>query len=137
VTAVPERLNALPLESIEALVLSVEDIGGSTQLLDRLAQRVPIVVLTQGSRGYTLVVRGASRPFPAAPALELDPTGAGDVFAAAFFARLNETGDPEGSARFAAVTAAISVEGEEASRVPARAEVEARLNKWQTGEPHG
>jgi sugar/nucleoside kinase (ribokinase family) len=43
----------------------------------------------------------------------VDPTGAGDVFAAAFFVRLTQTGDPWKAARFAnrLATASITLEG--------------------------
>ena len=39
----------------------------------------------------------------------LDPTGAGDVYAAAFFVRLRETRDPYEAGRFATQLAAVSV----------------------------
>jgi sugar/nucleoside kinase (ribokinase family) len=56
------------------------------------------------------LVRGeGARQFPAPPQPEVDPTGAGDVFAAAFFINLYETNDPWASARFANQVAALSI----------------------------
>jgi ATP-dependent Clp protease ATP-binding subunit ClpA len=60
-------------------------------------------------------------------AIERDPTGAGDVFAAAFLIQLGETGDALEAARFAACVAAGSVEGRGASQIPTREETERRL----------
>ena len=54
------------------------------------------------------------------PSNELDPTGAGDVFAAAFLLRLHETNDPIAAATFAAQIAGASVEGQGTSAIPQR-----------------
>jgi sugar/nucleoside kinase (ribokinase family) len=52
---------------------------------------------------------GDVRRFPAQEVTEVDPTGAGDIFAAAFFYRLYTTRDPWEAARFATQLATISV----------------------------
>jgi sugar/nucleoside kinase (ribokinase family) len=67
-------------------------------------------VVTQGAEGCTVFVRGqGARQFVAPVQAEVDPTGAGDVFAAAFFINFFETDDPWASARFANQVAALSV----------------------------
>ncbi len=48
--------------------------------------------------------------FPAYFITEVDPTGAGDVFAAAFLFYLHKYGDPRKAVKFANCTAALSVE---------------------------
>ncbi|MBI2468198.1 MAG: hypothetical protein HYV62_10340, partial [Candidatus Rokubacteria bacterium] len=63
-----------------------------------------------------------------APAVEVEPTGAGDVFAAAFLIRYNATGDPWDAAAFAAVAGALTVEGEGIAGVPTR---ERLLERWR------
>jgi sugar/nucleoside kinase (ribokinase family) len=85
------------------------------------------VALTRGAQGSTLFVRGVPHHIPAFPAIERDPTGAGDVFAATLFSRLRETGDPFEAARFASYVAARSVEGAGISSIPARHEIEQAL----------
>jgi sugar/nucleoside kinase (ribokinase family) len=60
---------------------------------------------------------------PALPRAEVDPTGAGDVFAAAFLVRYHETGDALEAAAFAACAASCVVEGIGASTLGDRAEV--------------
>ena len=115
------------LARIDALVLSIEDVKGDEELVAGYARHCALVALTRGAQGATLFVRGQPHHIEAFPAIERDPTGAGDVFAAALLVRLRETGDPFEAARFAACVAAGSVEGQGASRIPTRAEVEQRL----------
>ena len=66
---------------------------------------------------------------PALPRTEVDPTGAGDVFAAAFLVRYQETGDPLEAAAFGACAASCAVEGVGTSTLGDRAEVEQRLEQ--------
>ncbi len=115
------------LERIDALVLSIEDVRGDESLVTGYARDCALVALTRGAQGATLYVRGVPHHIPAFPAMERDPTGAGDVFAAALFVRLRETGDPLDAARFAAYVAARSVEGAGISRIPARSQIEQGL----------
>ena len=115
------------LRRIDALVLSIEDVKGDEALVRAYARHCRLVALTRGALGATLFVEGQPHPVAAFPATELDPTGAGDVFAAALLVWLRETGEPLEAARFAACVAAGSVEGEGASRVPTRGAAERRL----------
>ena len=59
----------------------------------------------------------------------VDPTGAGDVFAAALFVRYTETGDLVASARFAHAAAARSIEGRGTSAIPGREAIERKLKE--------
>lgn len=54
--------------------------------LEALSSRVPVVVVKQGSRGAIAIdsTTGERAAAPALPVQALDPTGAGDVFAAGF-----------------------------------------------------
>lgn len=115
------------LRRIDALVLSIEDVKGDEALVAGWARYCRLVALTRGASGATLFIAGQPHHVDAFPATERDPTGAGDVFAAALLVRLHETGDPLDAARFAACAAAGSVEGRGASHIPSRAEVEGRL----------
>jgi sugar/nucleoside kinase (ribokinase family) len=57
----------------------------------------------------------------------VDPTGAGDVFAAAFLVRYHESGNPLEAAAFAACAASCVVEGVGASTLGDREEVLRRV----------
>ena len=62
--------------------------GTPREALYRLADRVPVVVVTCGSDGALAIDAGTGEVAhaPAVPVEALDPTGAGDVFAAGFVA---------------------------------------------------
>ena len=97
------------LARADAVVLSEEDVGGDEALVARYAAQTRLLVVTQAAKGCTVHVAGQSRHFSAPVVPEVDPTGVGDVFAAAFFVRLQQDGDPWTAARFANCVAAHSV----------------------------
>jgi sugar/nucleoside kinase (ribokinase family) len=121
------------LPHLTALVLSDEDVSGDPACIQRFAAMTRTLVVTQGAHGATVYHQGEVRHFPTRPAHEVDPTGAGDVFAAAFLIRLRETAqapggeDPWDAARFANVVGSFSVEGLGPYAIPARDQVEAYL----------
>lgn len=111
------------------LVMSAEDLGNNRQHLDDYIALTPIVVLTRGKQGCTVYSDGNKLCDVAAlPAREIDPTGAGDVFTAAFLIRLSETNDPCAAAGFAAAAASLSVQAVGTASIPTRARVEQRLS---------
>jgi len=97
------------LARADGVVLSEEDVAGDESLIARYAAQTRVLVVTQGAAGCTVYAGGQSRRFPAPAADEVDPTGAGDVFAAAFFVWLQRSDDPWLAARFANHVAAGSV----------------------------
>ena len=66
-------------------------------------------MVTLGAQGCRVHVGDEVRHIPVTPQEEVDPTGAGDIFAAAFFIWLHETGDPWEAAHFANQVASRSV----------------------------
>lgn len=119
------------LRRINLLVLSIEDVAGDEALVADYASVCSLVALTRGADGLTLFISGAPRQIPAFPVESVDTNGAGDVFAAAMLIHLFETGDPLQAARFAAIAAALAVEGRGGSHIPSRAAVVARGRGWQ------
>ena len=97
------------LARADAVVLSEEDVAGDRVLISRYAALTQLLVVTQGREGCTVHTGGESRHFPAPPMREVDPTGAGDIFAAAFFYCYRRREDPWEAARFANCIAAYSV----------------------------
>ena len=91
-------------------ILSLEDIGFERQGLDQIRSSFQDVVLTTGERGAELYLDDKMQLVPAVPSRELDPTGAGDIFAAAFIiAKVIRDRSPQEAARFANALAAISI----------------------------
>lgn len=116
------------LSRADALIFSKEDVDFDSGAIHRYAQWAKVMVVTQNWLGCTVYVRGhRPRNFPAFRATAVDPTGAGDVFAAAYLIRYKETGDPFASAHFANCIASFSVEGTGISAIPTRTRVERRL----------
>jgi sugar/nucleoside kinase (ribokinase family) len=111
----------------DVVILSREDVGGDEVYLDSLAAQARLMVVTDGWRGATVYRGGERQHIPPRPTREVDPTGAGDVFAAAFLIRLAETGDPMTAARFANIVASMSVEAPGMDAIPYREQVEAWL----------
>lgn len=123
------------LPHVDVLVLSEEDLAPrGNALFDEYVRLTRIAVMTQGPRGCIVFTQGQQRQIPGFPAREVDPTGAGDVFAAAFLIRLEETGDPFESARFANATASFCVEAPGVTGIPTRAQVEARLSQFKISD---
>jgi sugar/nucleoside kinase (ribokinase family) len=137
---------ALPY--LDALVLSQEDLvpanghrvappsgvpttsQEAAALVASWAGVVPHVVMTKGKEGAWLWAgQRAPERFDAYLMREVDPTGAGDVFAAAFLCRLRATGDPRGAVDFAQRVAGLSVEHPGATGIPTPEELAARFGK--------
>jgi 1D-myo-inositol 3-kinase len=118
---------AADLAGVHALFLSENDLGPAGPPPSSLLAYVPLVALTRGWEGLTLLTRTSTHTVPSLPRPELDPTGAGDVFAAAFLVRYHETGDPLEAAAFGACAASCVVEGVGASSLGDRGEVLRRL----------
>ncbi|MCA2001480.1 MAG: PfkB family carbohydrate kinase [Chloroflexi bacterium] len=107
-----------------AVILSVEDVNRDLELVEEMAHHTRILCLTEGQAGSVLYWNGDRRRFRPPPTTEVDATGAGDIYAAAFFIRLYHTRDPWEAARFATQLAARSVTRRGLSGVPTLREVE-------------
>lgn len=97
------------LRLANAAVLSIEDVNGDWNIIERWSKIVPVLAVTQGAEGATIFAGGKPTRVVAEPAAETDPTGAGDIFATAFFINLQRTGDPLYAAGVANRIAAFSV----------------------------
>jgi sugar/nucleoside kinase (ribokinase family) len=130
----PAAYDILPLAS--AVVVSWEDISDeATWGIYRSCCR--ILVITNGAAGSEVHFEGRCRHFPPPKVREVDPTGVGDIFAAAFFVRLLENGgDPWGAAYFATHIAAPTVERRGLEGIPTAQEV-AALRASLVGQPAG
>ena len=118
------RLEPL-LPHIDAMVLSLEDLDGDRRAGQELAKFCKIVVMTDGADGANVYWEGQKQHFPAPLVEEADPTGAGDIFAAAFFIHLQQTQDPWSAARMATILAANSVSRRGVNSTPTIMEVDA------------
>ena len=112
------------LQKAGAVVMSREDVNGDDELIEHMAHQTRILVVTESNEGCVLHWNGDRRRFRAPEVHEVDATGAGDVFAAAFFFRLFKTRDPWEAARFATLIASRSVTRVGLAGIPTSQEIE-------------
>lgn len=122
----------LPFAS--AAVLSIEDVEKKEERILELLPDLRILAVTDGARGARVYWNGELKQFFAPNLPEVDPTGAGDIFAAAFFIRLFYSRDPWDAAKLAIKVASNSITRQGLSGAPTAEEVhdfllEARLKE--------
>lgn len=122
------------LARLAAVVVSSEDIAHQPEVRSLLTA-APVLVVTQGAAGAEVVCGGATAHVPAFPTRAVDPTGAGDVFAAALLLALCEGQAPLEAVRFAACAASWAVEAPGVMSIPTREQVEERLRQWGVSAP--
>lgn len=125
ITIIPWAARKPALAAARAVVLSLEDVGGEEEAIKGIAEACPLLVVTDGAHGARVYFEGRMRMVPAPAVIPVDPTGAGDIFAAAFFAALDQGGETLQAARFATAAATHSVTRRGLAGVPTRQEIRA------------
>jgi sugar/nucleoside kinase (ribokinase family) len=97
------------LRQAGATIISTEDVGDDEERIEELVAASRVLVVTEAHDGARVYWHGDVRRFRAPTVPFIDGTGAGDIFAAIFFARLYSTRDPWEAARFATQLASLSV----------------------------
>jgi len=118
------------LAHTSVLILSEEDIAPYPSIIEDYTEKVPVLVITEGEKGARVHNEGKWHHIPAFPTAEVEPTGAGDVFAAAFLIHYAKKRDAIASARFANCVASFAVEGEGTEGIPTLEQVKERLALW-------
>jgi sugar/nucleoside kinase (ribokinase family) len=106
------------------VVFSLEDVNHDLEQVEAMAHQTRVLCLTEDKAGAVLYWNGDRRRFRPPEVEEVDSTGAGDIFAAAFFVRLYATRDPWEATRFATKLAARSVVRPGLDGIPTREEIE-------------
>jgi len=115
------------LAQADVVVISREDVGSDDEVIEHMAHQTRVLAVTEGAAGAVLYWNGDRRRFRAPEVQEVDATGAGDVFATAFFVRLFKTRDPWEAARFATLIASRSVTRVGLDGTPTQSEIESSL----------
>lgn len=112
---------------VSAVVLSEDDVVGDLSAPRRWA-RSGRVYVTLAERGVLVLDRGSESTIAGYPAARVvDPTGAGDAFAAGLAIALADGRVPDDCARFANAVASFAVEGVGMESLADNARVEARM----------
>jgi len=115
------------LRQAGAAVISAEDVDNGEARIEEMATSCKVLAVTEGAAGARLFWNGDVRRFRTPAYQEIDATGAGDIFAAAFFYRLYMTRDPWEAARFATLLSAPSVTRTGLDSIPTAEEIKACL----------
>lgn len=119
----PAGLTTPVAQSAGVVMISIEDADGDQDWIARLAPACRLLVVTEGAGGARVTWRGKTRHFPAPTIPEIDPTGSGDIFAAAYLVRLYQTRDPWEAARFAIRLASASITRQGLDGIPTDNEI--------------
>lgn len=110
-----------------AVITSTCDDETAGRVLHRMGPK--IVIITRGADG-ALFYDGVRFTQITAPEVDvIDPTGAGDVFSAAFLDRYIVSGNLIAAGRFAVTAAALSTRGFGASALPSEAEISSLMKR--------
>jgi sugar/nucleoside kinase (ribokinase family) len=112
------------LAQADAAVISREDVNGDDVFIEQMALQTKILVVTEAAAGAVLYWHGDRRRFRAPAVQEVDATGAGDIFATAFFVRYLNTRDPWEATRFATLLGTHSVTRAGLDGIPTSLEIE-------------
>jgi len=126
---VPKEMDWQQLAKTDAVLLSEEDLSGFEDRLPLITSIVDLLVMTHGKHGATVFQKGSPTHYPAFPTQEVDPTGAGDVFGAAFLVEYIRTKEVERAIVFAQCAASIVIEGI-GIHLPSRREIEERVEEY-------
>ncbi|MEY3367480.1 MAG: hypothetical protein RI973_635 [Bacteroidota bacterium] len=119
------------LAAADIISMSESDVACDWSLIEHIASMANILLVTRGSAGAVVFHDGQRQDFPAFQARETDPTGAGDIFAAAFTLHYAEKRSVPAAVNFAHAAASLSIEGTGMSAIPSRKAVEKRLAQFQ------
>ncbi len=129
VVAIPWYSAGRILPHLDVIIFSDEDLIGDLSVLPTIINTVPVVAITKAAEGCVLYVKGERHRIPTRPANEVDPTGAGDTFAAAFLVHYYEHRDPVQAAYFANVAASIGIESVGVNGLPSMEQVLAYIQE--------
>lgn len=129
---IPLRLPGQLLGLIDCAIVSIEEIAYARDVIQQVGDR-RLGVVTQGPDGARIIAGGQKFELPGFRVPVRDLTGAGDVFAAAFFLKASDrTVSAEKAGTFANAVAALSLSEVGAQSVPHMRDVDALLAKGST-----
>tara|TARA_B110000014_G_scaffold262548_1_gene256775 strand:+ start:786 stop:1652 length:867 start_codon:yes stop_codon:yes gene_type:complete len=111
------------ISKADAIVLSIEDVDGDWDYIERCAAVSKVLVITESDKGATVFGGGKRHQFQAPNVVMKDSTGAGDIFASVFFVLYYRTEDYRLAARLAVKIASDSVTREGLKSVPSKVDI--------------
>jgi 1D-myo-inositol 3-kinase len=118
------------LARADVVIFSTDDLPVPA-LIAEYARKARVMVVTENRRGCLVYERGKApwRSHAFRPSREIDPTGAGDVFAASYATQYHRTGNPRAAADFANAAASFVLEKRAWQGIPTAQAVNDRLKR--------
>lgn len=121
------------LPKADAAVISIEDVQRDEDLISKMALAIPVFAVTENYHGARVYWHNDARFFSAPEVKYANDTGAGDIFAAAFFYRYFMTKDPWEAGRFAVQLASWSVSRCHLESIPTAEEINKAKHELMEG----
>ncbi len=115
---------------VDMAFMSDDDIQDLPGLLSMLISEIPLVIVTHGKNGADIYSDGKRKFYPSYPTMEVDPTGAGDVFSTAFTIAYSQSKDLDNACSFAHSAASLSVQGKGVQSLPSMEQVLDRQKQY-------
>jgi len=111
------------LSQADIAVISIDDVRRDETYIASMASTIPVFVVTENYQGARIYWHNDARFINAPEVKYVDDTGAGDIFATAFFYRYFFTKDPWEAGRFAVLLASWSVTRSHLDSIPTADEI--------------
>ncbi len=112
------------LRQADIAVVSIDDVQMDEDFISLMSHEIPILAVTENKKGARIYWNNDARFITAPEVKFIDDTGAGDIFAAAFFYRYFQTKDPWEAGRFAVLLASWSVTRRQLDSIPMQVEID-------------
>ena len=119
------------LKNVDIVFMSNEDILGYEYAIDKIAEQVDILVVTHGEDPTIIYHNENTYEYPVYSTSEVDPTGAGDIFASSFLYMYHKSKDIKSAAGFAHAAASFVVE-DYGIKIPAISEIQSRFEEYMS-----
>lgn len=120
------------LSAVDIVVFSRHDVAPAPELIDEFAGVVKCLVVTEGDQGGYYYINGTRYEYKATRVQEVDPTGAGDVFAVSLLASLARVdGHMNAAVEVAARLAALSVTRQNSQQALYPREIDQAINDFR------
>lgn len=125
---VPLKLPGSLAERLDSVIVSIDEIPYTREIVNRVGER-RLSVITRDAEGALVIAGGEKIDLPGHNVKVVDPSGAGDVFAAAFFLKASDrTVSARNAGIYANAVAALSVSEVGPLGVPNRSQVQRLLD---------
>ncbi len=127
----PKAMDWADLAGVDVVILSRDDLRGLADPLPEINRFVPHVVVTDGAGDVLIYKDDQQYTYPVYPVVEIEATGAGDVFATAYIMQYQQTGDVTEACIYAHCASSFIIEGIGLSSLPTPEKISDRAARYR------